>query len=235
MTTSRSIAIESPARGAAALSLLIWLAVQMTVLALAANQTQFSEQFPRPAERMAAWEMMFTQIIFAALLFPILMRSTTSALLCGAAGVLMAMFAGFLSALPQRTIALHAAYLSLWMLALWAVHGLTMLNRRRRMWAMLGSALAAAWSAGGAMMWYLQAEGNYAAGASWKTSAGQFGPAMAGLKLLSDPVHAHSAFIPVGATLVATTTVFAAVKLSSILLRRQVIHRSSTATPPSAA
>src|SRR5437016_4699617 len=108
-------------RFSAPLALLLWLALQLGTLALAASQVRLSDHFPRPAEGMALAEMVVVQIAGAAMLAPILLPRADIAVAVIAAGWPMLQLAGLLSVASTTTILLTATYISLWIIILAAL------------------------------------------------------------------------------------------------------------------
>src|SRR5258706_10388140 len=100
------------------LVLLLWLLLQLAMLALAAGQIRLSDHFPRPAEGMALAEMAIVQICFSAMLAPMLFRSPGITLMMIATAWPMLQLAGLLSVAPAATILLVATYVTLWMAGL---------------------------------------------------------------------------------------------------------------------
>src|SRR3954463_6082324 len=76
---------------------LLWLCLQLAVLALIASRVPFSapKRFPQPAEVLALKVMLSVQIIGSALFFPLLMASFTTAVMTIAMAVPFVLVAAF--------------------------------------------------------------------------------------------------------------------------------------------
>src|ERR1051325_1322831 len=100
------------------LSLLIWLVLQLLVLLLPVLQVQLSDEFPRPAEKLAIEEMVVSQIALSALLFPLLLRDFPSAIVMAATTWPFLLLAGLLSSTPAYPLLEAGAFVSIWIIAL---------------------------------------------------------------------------------------------------------------------
>src|SRR5436190_7527032 len=104
-------------------SLLIWLVLQLLVLLLPVLQVPLSDEFPRPAEKLALAEMVVAQMALAALLFPILMRDLSSAVVMAATTWPFLLLAGLLSSIPRPQLLEVGGFISLWVIALGLLRG----------------------------------------------------------------------------------------------------------------
>jgi hypothetical protein len=136
------------------LPLILWLGVQLLALALAAMQVPLSDQFPRPAERMALDEMLVAQVLAATLLFPMLLPSAGATVLLIAATWPFLQLAGVLSSAPAKSIVVGGCYVGSWLLVLRLFRSALRTQKAE----LTGVAVATAIALGGAMMWYLRAE-----------------------------------------------------------------------------
>ena len=134
------------------LSLLIWLVLQLLVLLLPVLQVQLSDQFPRPAEKLAADEMVVAQIALSALLFPILLRDFSTAIVLAATTWPFLFLAGLLASTAPHRLLEVGAYILIWMLALALLHVDSARSNA------LTCAIASTIAIGGAIAAYLHAE-----------------------------------------------------------------------------
>jgi hypothetical protein len=131
--------------------LIVWLAMQLAVLAIGAGGVALSGGWPRPPEQFALDEMLIAQLVFTAMLFPYLLASLWSAVAIILTALPMLQIAGFLSVTPMDRLGVVAGFVALWMiaLALWQIA----LPLR---WQLPGAALAMLYTLGGGVIWYLQ-------------------------------------------------------------------------------
>lgn len=134
------------------LSLLIWLGLQLLVLLLPVMQVQLSEEFPRPAEKLAIEELVVAQIALSALFFSVLLRDFASALVIAAATWPFLLLAGLLSSTPPSRLLETGGFISLWIVALALIRTDSI---KSNAWA---TAIASAFAIGGAIAAYLRAE-----------------------------------------------------------------------------
>ena len=133
-------------------SLLIWLGLQLLVLLLPVMQVQLSDDFPRPAEKLAAEEMVVAQIAFSALLLPVLIRDFASALVIAATCWPFLLLAGLLSSTPPHRLLEVGAFVSIWII------GLGVLRTDSPKWKAWATAITTTYAIGGAIAAYLRAE-----------------------------------------------------------------------------
>jgi hypothetical protein len=158
------------------IALLIWVGLQLGVLLLGVMQVPLSEQFPRPAERMAATEMVVAQIAFAALLFPILMPTAGAVMVMVGATWPFLLLAGVLSSSSPYRMLEVGAFISGWIISLGIV-GVGVSDLRWRMWWVgVGGAVAI----GGAIAAYLRMEFG-----SGEVDGLLFGPIVGGIDVLN--------------------------------------------------
>lgn len=132
--------------------LLIWLAIELAALALAAFRVPLAAVYPQPAEFQAVRNMLAFQFVFATLLFPWLLRSWRIAIPAIFAGCIFLLFAAALSAWELRDVMPAIVLLSLWLVFLTAVNCICPLPR----WRMVLCAIASVYVIGGPLLWYLQ-------------------------------------------------------------------------------
>lgn len=134
--------------------LLLWLALQLLVLLLPVFQIRLSDDFPRPAERLAIQEMLLLQTTAAGLLFPCLLPTLATTLILIAAAWPFILLAGILSSTPPLPLLFAGAYLSTWLLLLGLWQQILSSPKQR----LTACALATALTLGGPLLGYLQAE-----------------------------------------------------------------------------
>ncbi len=187
-------------------SLLVWLAIQLLVLLLGAMQVPLSEQFPRPAERLAAIEMLVAQIALGALLFPILMPNTAAVLVMAAATWPFLLLAGILSSTPIAHLLQAAAFVSLWLISLGTLSANTTSLRWKMWWVAVGATVAI----GGAIAAYLRLD--FGTG---DIDGLSFGPIVGGIHVLSAAHGRIKAWLFIFAFLIiASAARFISMKLS---------------------
>jgi len=154
-------------------SLLVWLALQLSVLLLPVMQVQLSDEFPRPAESLAADEMVVAQIALSALLFSFLLRDLTAAAVMAATTWPFLLLAGLLSSTAPHHLIEAGAFISLWIIAL------GLLRTDSPKWNVWTTAIASTIAIGGAIAAYLRSEFSSSA-----VDGLLFGPIVGGLDLL---------------------------------------------------
>jgi hypothetical protein len=117
--------------------MIAWLGVQLLCIGLAAAQTRYWANFPRPAERMATAELLVVQFVFAALLGPVLLSRWGIGLMATIAAIPFAYLGAGLSAQmwPPRTYSMICG-VEMWLL------GLIFLNHIMRWWNRRGLGVA---------------------------------------------------------------------------------------------
>lgn len=133
--------------------LLLWLALQLAVLCLAASRVELSAHFIKPAQRLAIVEMLVVQIAATGMMFPYLLRDARCCIALMLSAAPMLALAGMLSKRPAGVIAGAWTCLSLWLLA-WTIVSTTTLKRERSM----AIAIANVVGVGGMVLWYLSSE-----------------------------------------------------------------------------
>ena len=99
----------------------VWLAIQLGALTLSAARVPFSatKRFPQPGELLALWVMLFVQVTFSALLFPLLMRTFTTGVMTVVSALPFTIVAGFLAGDWDRIqMAAMCGYLTAWLVGL---------------------------------------------------------------------------------------------------------------------
>lgn len=171
--------------------IVLWLAVQLAALALAAARVPLAAKYPRPEELLAASLMLTVQVSASALLFPYLMRDWRTAAGVIATAWPFLMLASTLAAAPVGHTVKAGAYVTLWLVALvlWAP-----LITRPKLQSM-GVAVAGLTSIGAALLNYLRMEfsnlthGN-GSGHAWTAS----GPVTAAVNYLTESGAGRSAW-----------------------------------------
>ena len=160
--------------------LLVWLAVQLVALALAAAGIPLAAKWPRPAEGLAPHVMLAAQISAAALLFPYLLRDWHTTAVTVASAWPLLLIAAVLASAPLDRAALAGIYVTAWLIALmvWRA-GLPETAGRS-----IGVSVAAIVAIGSAALWYLQSE--YGSDGSPGPPAA-LGPVTSSLGLLAAP------------------------------------------------
>jgi hypothetical protein len=147
-----------------AIPLIVWLLIQLTAIALAASGVALSASFPNPPQRLAVHEMLVAQFVGSAMFAALLFRGGWRgwlALVVSAAPMLM--LAGWLARMPMSRVSVLWVNVGAWltMLALWSAVGRNHSKARGSQFPGFQStltALAMLLSAGGLLLWYLQAE-----------------------------------------------------------------------------
>lgn len=131
-----------------------WLAIQLGALLLAVSGFPLAAQYPEPAERVAAYLVMGTQVVAAGLLFPFLLRDARTSVQVIACAWPFQLAAGYLSAIGPGVLVWPAALVTAWLAALAACGSLL---RTRRVQA-LGITVATLLTLGCAALRYLRLE-----------------------------------------------------------------------------
>jgi hypothetical protein len=134
------------------LALLIWLALQLLVLLLPVMQVQLSDEFPRPAEKLAAEEIVVAQVALSSLLFSVLVRDFSAAVVMAATTWPFLLLAGLLSSTPPYRLLETSAFISMWLIAL----GLLRVESVK--WNAWATAIVSTIAIGGGIAAYLRAE-----------------------------------------------------------------------------
>jgi len=153
--------------------LVLWLVILLLALLAPAAGVQFSDKFPRPAERLALEEMIVIQIAFSSLLFPLLMPTISATVLVIVATWPFLQLAGVLSSADAVNVITVAVYLSVWL----AILGLWRMILRSQAALLVGVAGVSALSLGGILLWYLANE--FGAGAAGWTEISPISGALA--------------------------------------------------------
>ena len=152
-------------------ALVIWLSVQVAVLALCADRVTFWARSPAAAEQLALAAMLCEQIGTSALIFPKLLGSRRSTILAIVTGWPLAQLAAYLSDASPSHAAAGEVYVSAWMIGLSFFSPLV----RTESAQLIGAAVAAMIGLGGPVALYLHLE--FAAPAAAPSqSLGWFGP-----------------------------------------------------------
>lgn len=135
----------------------MWLAIQLGAIALSASRVPFSatKRFPQPGELLAVWVMLFVQVTFSALLFPLLMRTFTTAVMTIVSALPFMIVAGFLAGEWDRfQMAAMCGYVAAWLVGLGLWRSVLRSSRAQG----TGVALAVLAVLGGPLAWYLRGE-----------------------------------------------------------------------------
>jgi hypothetical protein len=142
--------------------LLLWLLIQVAALLLAAARVPLAAQYPAPAEMLAAHVVAVVQVTAAAVLAPYLLRDVAAFAAAVATVWPFLVLAGALSATSSTTLAVAAAYVTAWLVALSAAN--LALPAPSRHWTV---AAATVLTTGAAALGYLNAEFGGAADHAW--------------------------------------------------------------------
>jgi len=179
-----------------------WLILQLLALLLPVLQLPLSDNFTRPAERLAIEEMLTTQIAFAALLMPVLFSNCSTSLFVIACTWPFIQLAGTLSATPPTRILLATAYLAGWLALLTAWRSILRTTRAQ----MIGVAAASILSIGAALLWYLRVEFlTQQTDPLWSRDA-LLGPILAALAILHEQPLSFRPWLPLGIALVVSVS-----------------------------
>jgi hypothetical protein len=134
--------------------LLLWLTLQLAVLALAAARVPLAAKYPRPAESLAIHLMLATQVAAAALLFPFILRDLRVATMVIVSTWPFDLLAAHLSALPAAQFLPAVSYVTLWLVTLTIWRSVVTSD----MLQLVAVTVATAWALGGAGLSYLHDE-----------------------------------------------------------------------------
>ena len=115
-------------------------------------QVQLSDEFPRPAEKLAVEEMVVAQIALSALLFSFLARDFAAVIVIAAASWPFLLLAGLLSSTPPYRLLEAGTFISIWIFAL------GLLRTESVKWNAWATAVASTIAIGGAIAAYLRSE-----------------------------------------------------------------------------
>lgn len=168
------------------LPLLLWLALQIAPLLLAAFRIPLATGtagYPEPAERLAAHLIVAVQIAGSALLFPFLLRTWSSSLMTLATAWPPLWLAGHLAALSPDHVLPVALFVTAWLagLAAWRA---AVDSWPRGKGQMVVAAVVTAVTLGGGVLWYFTAEFGPPPSPTTLPPLARFGPLAAALALL---------------------------------------------------
>jgi hypothetical protein len=134
--------------------LLLWLAIQLAAILLAALQIPLAARYPEPAERLAPQLLLAVQVIGAGMLFPFLLRDWRHAVNIAAPGFPFQLAAAYLGGLATREILPASVFVGAWILilTLWRA------CLRSPGAQMIGVLLATCLTLGGGILRYLRLE-----------------------------------------------------------------------------
>lgn len=167
------------AKPSATAPLLVWLAIQSASLAWAAARLPLAAKYPQPAEMNAAALLVAAQILALSALFPFLCRTfkaTAAVAVCS----LPLLFLACAAAGQTARVVPVALLLVLWVGGL----GLCRTALPGRWQHVLAAALTA-FTAGGAILWYLRAE--FVLNGELPLEAGRYSPMLAAINLAQGP------------------------------------------------
>jgi len=193
-------------------SLLVWLALQLLVLLLPVLQVPLSDEFPRPAERLAIEEMVIAQIALSSLLLSYLLRDMAATFVIAASTWPFLLLAGLLSSTSSHRLLQVGAFISIWLMAL------GLLRSDSRKWNAWTTSIISTISIGGALAAYLRSEFS-----SGPVNGLLFGPIISALDLLHGPDNHFQSWLILPLFLIVATVLritFHRLPKSS----RQVIH-----------
>jgi len=170
-------------------ALFVWLVVQVIAIVLSACRVPLWARAPQAGEFLAMSFLLVAQVLSAALLMPRLVCDLRTAAMAAACAWPFTVLAGFLAAAPGALIFHAGAYLTGWLFCLW-VWRLPLSSTKAQM---IASGVAAAWSAGGVVLWYCRIE--FASDAAPLTPAvrSAMGPLVGAMSIL-DPLKARQAW-----------------------------------------
>lgn len=202
----RSLA-EQPADDSPAAPLFVWLVIQLLALSLGVFGVPLAARVVQP-EQFALHLMLVTQVVAAAMLFPLILRDESTSAMAILAIAPFIQLTSYLSAIPLASASLAGAYVALWMTTLAMCRPMLRMQRNE----MLAVACALALSVGGGLVWYLHTELRGAGQVNW--SVGAFCGPVAGVIA---QLHA-----PTGAAL--TAWVFPLIILTTVSIARIAIR-----------
>ncbi|MDB5323492.1 MAG: hypothetical protein JWN40_5123 [Phycisphaerales bacterium] len=172
----------------------------MLALLAAGFRVPFSARFVVPEEQLAIHEMFAVQLIASGLLFPILFRNLTTAVIVIATAPLMVQMAGIIAAKAEMAPLVAAcAYPTLWLigLALWAY---ALRGTKAQLFGITAATLLVV---GGVLAAYLGREfGAPGHPLNW-SNRGWLGPLMGGIALLENGERTGTAWVFMAVHLVA--------------------------------
>jgi hypothetical protein len=155
--------------------LLLWMAVQLLALSLAAGRVPLSARFPHPIERQATAQMLIVQVVASTLFFPVLLRNWRGLGFAIAGAWPMLALAALLGNEPVLSVASAAIYVAVWLTTLRA---LTLCSPTEQ-WRQNVVAILGLWTIGGPILVYLRSEYGGASGL-WPPEASSIAYAAAG-------------------------------------------------------
>ena len=131
--------------------LLVWSTLQLGAIALSAWRVPLAAQFPQPPEFQAIRVLIVVQFIAAALLSPVLLADWQMGLAALCSGGTLLLVASVLAGWSLGDPLPLVGYLVAWLICLFA----WMKALGGAKWRMTAAGIAAAFSAGGPVLWYL--------------------------------------------------------------------------------
>ncbi|HYE16824.1 MAG TPA: hypothetical protein VEA69_00145 [Tepidisphaeraceae bacterium] len=195
--------------------MLIWVGLQLGLLALAALRVPLSARWPVPAEQLAMHEMAVGQAIGGALLLPILFRTLTSSAMTIALAPLFLLLAAAMGAYADtERLIWCAGYVGLWLgaCALWAGAAA---SRRATLYVMAAALLL---SAGGAMLAYVRREFGLPTQAFDWNQVAALGPASGAIVILEAGPASGTIWVELGAIVFSGLI---ALPISRVIARRR--------------
>jgi hypothetical protein len=149
-------AAKSPAKAApsSTAQLVVWLALQLIVIALGAARVPLAARYPAPAEQLAPHLLLCTQVIVVSLLFPWLLNDVRAAVQALATALPFQLASAYLAGNSAREILGALAFVDGFILVLAVWRPLL----RSSFAQSLGVSLASCLTLGGGMLRYLRVE-----------------------------------------------------------------------------
>lgn len=134
--------------------LLLWMSLQLISLSLSAMRVPLYARFPQPVERQATIQLLATQIMASALLFPVLLRDWRSLVLAVAGTWPLVVLANLMGGETTLCAVNAVAYVTLWLATLalwnWILTGDS--------WRALAVTVPSLWAIGGPLLLYFHIE-----------------------------------------------------------------------------
>jgi hypothetical protein len=182
--------------------MVLWLAVQIAALAVAAFHIPLWAQAPANGELQALKLLGVVQIGVSSLVFPFLMRNWRQSAMVLAATWPFIALAGLLSAEDIRTIGYLAAFVMTWLVVLIVLRTALRTTTQK----MIAVAAVSLWSLGGLLIWYFREE----FGSETTSGFIALGPIV---EVAADSLeHNISAWIGLGAMLAVAVLLLAGIK-----------------------
>jgi hypothetical protein len=204
------------------LPILLWLAVQLGALAVAAGGVPLWAHHPLPHTSLACDVVVAAQVAAISLLFPVVLRDLSMSLVAIAATWPFLLLAGMLASEQQDHLLLAMGYLALWMGALaWLSQQLAI--RAARLAAVCASAVLVI---GPLILRYLSMESRGSTGDHNWLAIARASPIAVGLSMLRDGRPSWSSLLPITAVAIAAGLLRAREPKSSPSASSTSLHHS---------